>query len=378
MKKVYITRISKYLPNQPVSNDEMEDYLGLINGKKSINKGLILRSNGIKTRYYALDREGHPTHNNAELTAMAIRRLFDGQTGLDDIELITAGTSSPDNIQPSHALMVLGELGGRSMEVMSAHGTCNAGMLSLKYAWMSILAEQSHNAVSAASETFGLWMHARNFEKEIDKRKEIEDNPYIAFEKDFLRWMLSDGASAMLLQDKPAGNEVSLAIDWIEIISLANELETCMYAGCIKEENGKTKGWKDLSEDERTVHSVFTLKQDARLLQANIVAKGAQFMQRILDEKALTVDDVQYFLPHISSIYFKKPVYEGLKAWGFDIPYDKWFLNLPKVGNVGAASAFLMLEELFHSGRLKKGEKILLMVPESARFSYTFMLLTVV
>jgi len=377
MKKVYITRISKYLPNQPVSNDEMEDYLGLINGRASINKGLILRSNGIKTRYYALDRQGQPTHNNAELTAEAIRQLFDNNIGLKDIDLITAGTSSPDNIQPSHALMVLGELGGFPVEVMSAHGTCNAGVLSLKYAWMSIMSEQSRNAVSAASETFGLWMHARNFEKEIDKRKEIEENPYIAFEKDFLRWMLSDGASAMLLQDKPVENGLSLKIDWIEIISLANELETCMYAGCIKDENGKTTGWKELSEEERTIQSVFSLKQDARLLQANIVSKGAQFMKKVINEKGLSLDNVRYFLPHISSMYFKKQVYEGLKAQKIEIPYDKWFLNLPQVGNVGAASAFLMLEELFNSGRLNKGEKILLMVPESARFSYTFMLLTV-
>jgi len=38
----------------------------------------------------------------------------------------------------------------------------------------------------------------------------------------------------------------------------------------------------------------------------------------------------------------------------------------------------LMIEELFNSGSLKKGEKILVMVPESARFSYTYILLTVV
>jgi 3-oxoacyl-[acyl-carrier-protein] synthase-3 len=57
---------------------------------------------------------------------------------------------------------------------------------------------------------------------------------------------------------------------------------------------------------------------------------------------------------------------------------EKWFLNLPKVGNVGAASVMLMLEELFNSGRLQKGNKIMLMVPESARFSYAYALLTVV
>ncbi len=378
MTNVYINKISKFLPNQPVSNDEMEDYLGLINGNTSINKNLILRSNGIKTRYYAMDKNGNPTHNNAQLTALAVNKLFDETFSLEDVELLTAGTSSPDHIQPSHALMVLGELGGHPLEVMSAHGTCNAGMLSLKYAWTNILSGLSANAVAAASETFSSWMHARNFEKEIDKRKEIEQNPYIAFEKDFLRWMLSDGASAMLLQEKPGNGPVSLKIDWISIRSFANELETCMYAGCVKDESGKTKGWREMTEDERLEQSVFSLKQDARLLQGNIVQKGALLIKQILKEKQLDVNEVDYFLPHISSMFFKKQVYNSLRDEGMEIPYDKWFLNLPYVGNVGAASAFLMIEELFNSGRLKKGNRLLFMVPESARFSYTFMLLTVV
>jgi len=57
---------------------------------------------------------------------------------------------------------------------------------------------------------------------------------------------------------------------------------------------------------------------------------------------------------------------------------EKWFYNLTKVGNVGSASPLLMLEELLHSGKLKKGERILVMVPESARFSYAYLYLTVV
>jgi 3-oxoacyl-[acyl-carrier-protein] synthase-3 len=48
------------------------------------------------------------------------------------------------------------------------------------------------------------------------------------------------------------------------------------------------------------------------------------------------------------------------------------------VGNVGAASPYLMLEELFHSGKLKAGDKLLMGIPESARFNYAYALLTVV
>ena len=79
----------------------------------------------------------------------------------------------------------------------------------------------------------------------------------------------------------------------------------------------------------------------------------------------------------MSSEFFKSKIYDQLELNDNGIPYDKWFVNLEKVGNVGAASIYLMVNELFRSGLLKKGQKILLLVPESSRFSYMYSLLTV-
>jgi 3-oxoacyl-[acyl-carrier-protein] synthase-3 len=77
-------------------------------------------------------------------------------------------------------------------------------------------------------------------------------------------------------------------------------------------------------------------------------------------------------------MFFAQKIEEELDKIGIGIPNEKWFVNLPRVGNVGSASAFLMLEELFNNKNLKKGEKILVMIPESARFSYAYIALTVV
>ena len=60
-----------------------------------------------------------------------------------------------------------------------------------------------------------------------------------------------------------------------------------------------------------------------------------------------------------------------------DLGEEKWFLNLTKVGNIGSASIFVALDELVRTKELKKGEKILLLVPESGRFSYGTVLITV-
>jgi 3-oxoacyl-[acyl-carrier-protein] synthase-3 len=74
---------------------------------------------------------------------------------------------------------------------------------------------------------------------------------------------------------------------------------------------------------------------------------------------------------------FKDVILQESKERGYYIPEEKWFVNLPHVGNIASASAFAMIEELLYSGKLEKGQKILLMVPESARFSYCYCLLTV-
>ena len=67
-KNVYITKLSSFLPNEPVENDEMEDSLGYIGGHSSRIKRIILGQNQIKQRYYAI-KGGNYTHTNAELMA---------------------------------------------------------------------------------------------------------------------------------------------------------------------------------------------------------------------------------------------------------------------------------------------------------------------
>lgn len=378
MRPVYITRLSKFLPNDPVNNDEMEKVLGVVNGKPSKARSIVLRNNGIKTRYYAF-RDGKSTHTNVEICANAIRGLFDEKLPLESIDILAVGTSSPEQVIPSHGSMVHGALGiKKGVELISAMGTCCSSIQALKYAQMAIASGLAENAAGCGSEKMSTWMHASRFEPEAENLLKLEENGYIAFEKDFLRWMLSDGAAAVLLQAKPNSDRLSFKIEWLETISYANELDTCMYAGAIKNENGTLTGWNDLPIDEWTNRSVFSVKQDTKMLAEHIVKKGGDFLQELMQKHNLTADMIDYFLPHMSSEFFKKPIKENLESIGLGIADDKWFYNLPKVGNVGSASAFMMLEELMNTNIVKKGDRILVMVPESARFSYAYMYLTVV
>ena len=377
MPKVYINAIAKFLPNDPVSNDHMEQVLGVVNDVPSRARSIVLRNNRITLRYYAIGTDGQPTHNNAELTLQAITRLMD-QSGADKtkIDVLSCGTSTPDQLLPSHASMVHGLWQNKPMELNSASGICTSGINALKYAYMALATGSAKQAVCTGSERVSSWLRADKFINESERLAALEQNPIIAFEKDFLRWMLSDGAAAMLLGDEPASSGNSLAIHWIDGISYAHELEPCMYAGATKI-NGKLVAWSDASPDAWLSTSIFAIKQDIKLLEAHIIPKGVQSIQEVMHRHQLNTNDIDYFLPHISSYFFKDRLSEAFAKAGIDIPEEKWFINLHKIGNVGSASSYIQLEELFNGKTLQRGEKILLSVPESGRFSYVYALLEV-
>jgi 3-oxoacyl-[acyl-carrier-protein] synthase-3 len=375
MFEVYITKAGRFLPNNPISNDEMEGYLGLINETASKARRIILRNNGIVSRYYAIDKEGNPTHSNAEMANLAIEKLYDHTFTKEDVELLSCGTSTPDLMLPSHAAMVHGFMKNKSVELNSSSGVCCSGMNALKFAFLSIKSGSTKNAICSASERPSSWMIADKYENEIVNLKKLEEQPIIAFKKDFLRWMLSDGAGAFLLENKP--KKGALKIEWMEAFSYAHEIEACMYAGGDKIENGNLKSWSDFNSNEWLTESVFSIKQDVKLLDKHILEKGSESMKIALDKNNVNSDEIDYFLPHVSSHYFVNGLHKALAEKGMDIPMDKWFMNLKVVGNIGAASIYLMLEELMNSSKLIKGNKILLSVPESGRFSYAYAYLTV-
>lgn len=377
-RTVYINNFSKFLPGDPISNDDMETYLGFIGGEmRSRSKSIILRNNKIKTRYYAVTKEGKSTHTNFQLAAEAVKNLAGDQFQMEMIDLLTCGTTTPDQLLPSHASMVHGELGVKPLEAISFAGSCCSSMNALKYAWMAVGSGLSEYAVTVGSEKLSHWMQAQNFQEEAEKLMRLDQQPIVAFEKDFLRWMLSDGAAAALLTSQPNTAGISLRIEYIDIVSFANEVETCMYAGGEKAPDGSLRGWLSYDQNAWLEESLFSLKQDTRILDQYIIQLGTRTISETFKKYKIRAEDIDWFLPHISSEYFRPKLDLEMQSVDIHIPQEKWFLNLSQVGNIGSASILVALEELFHSGQLQKGQKLALIIPESARFSYANVLLTV-
>lgn len=378
MSAGYITATAAVLPNAPVTNDQMEHVLGQLGDKPSRARPTVLRSNGIQTRHYGIDPVTlEPTHSNASLTAEAVRAL--GQDGFDlaALECLACGTSIADQIMPNHASMVHGELALQPLEAVATTGVCLSGLASLRYAHMAVLSGTRLNAVATGSELASAMMSVRNLRIETDAA-ELEEKPELAFDRDFLRWMLSDGAGAVLIEPAPRAGGVNLRIDWIEIFSYAGEMETCMYAGAAKLPDGSIKGWTQMTPREREHNTIMAVRQDVKLLNESVMHYTVEKPLRTLTQRrGLRAQDIDWFLPHYSSKFFRDKVYAHMVKGGVDVPQDRWFTNLTTKGNTGAASIYIIIDELRRSGRLKPGQRLLCYVPESGRFATGFMHLTV-
>lgn len=370
MREVYITRVSSFLPNRVVENDNMEQYLGLIGDKPSRTRSIVLRQNGIKKRYYALNEKQQITHSNAQLAKEAVVKLFVDNKIPKEISLLSCATSTPDQWIPSHASMVHGELENFPMEIFSSAGVCLTSLQALKICYSNILAGLHQNAVCVASEFPSPTLASKFYDPEYEITHENPDlDPYMAFEKDFLRFMLSDGAGAVLVQDHLEG-ESPLKIEWIEMTSYANELPTCMFMGAELGVDEQVKSWKEFTPEDIKNRGVMLLKQDIRLLKKYIIKYWVDHIEAVLAKHDVKAEEIDYVIPHVSSMFFYEKLNDEIAARNIALTKEKWFTNLTSVGNIGSAAIYVGLEELIRTKEIKRGRKILLLVPESGRFSY--------
>ena len=374
MTKVYITATGSYLPNEPVANEEIESFLGLINETPSRTKNIFLRKNGIKSRYYALDKQQNTTHKAYEMAALAVKNcIASSSLSSSEVEMLSAATTQSDLPVPGFASMVHAESGIGRCGLASHQSVCAASLMAIQNAYLQVKSGTVNNAVCCAAELPSRMFKAKRFE---GQQAFANGETALPLETDFLRWMLSDGAGAMLLQNVP-GQNLSLAIEWVDLKSYAHAYELCMYTGTQKEEGNVGKTWLDYDNiSDANKAGALNLKQDMSQVD-NIVKLGIQRFFELVDENQFNPDEIDWLVCHYSSHHFRPQIVDLLKKGGVEIPADKWFTNLYTTGNIGSASIFVMLDDLVKSGKLQVGQKVLCMVPESGRFITGYMLLTV-
>jgi 3-oxoacyl-[acyl-carrier-protein] synthase-3 len=368
-QRVYLQSAGAFLPGAPVDNTQMDDYIAPLNRLSQRIKRRILAENGIRERYYAIDAEGRTVFSNAQLAAGAIRDcLVRGGADLSQVSMLASGSSGGDTLMPGFANMIQGELAAPPMETLSVHGICAAGVGAIQAAAQGIELGAHRSALAVASE-----MPSRLFKRSRFAARGYETD----FDSHFLRWMLSDGAGAVLLSDGAAlagGHGLRLKLKWVHQRAFSGDYPVCMQLGLTED---RERGHLDFgSWAEAEAAGALSLRQDIRLLP-HLFDIGIHEYAQLVKDGWVDPARVDHFLCHYSSEKFIPVVEDLMTKAGFAIPRERWYSNLAWRGNTGAASILIMLSEFLQTRTLKPGEQIFCYVPESGRFMAAYLLLEV-
>ena len=375
LRDVFITGTGAFLPGEPVDAEAMESFIGLIGGRSSAVGRRALRWNGVETRHYALNADGRPLHSNASMTADALRAaLDDAGLAAADLDFLATATTQGDYLVPGHAAAVHGELGCGPMEIASHQSVCASALTALKHAWLSVRAGEAEVAATAAGEFSSRWFRPEFYEGTTL----VDAKGRARVEADFLRFTLSDGAGAVVLEPKPRTDALSLKIEWIDLTSLAGRFDPCMWAGStFADRSDMRSAWSHVGPVAAHAAGSVALVQDFELLKIVIRAWIGVWLEKV-DTGRIAPDRVDHLLCHYSARSLREEIVGLLESAAAMIPESKWFSNLATVGNIGAASIWVMLDAFLKSGRAKRGERVLLIVPESGRAMVGFAMCEVV
>lgn len=360
MTESYITSTGSFLPGDPVDNEQINQYLGRVLGEARV-RSKILAVNGISRRHYALDKKQNATHSIYELAAEAVKDCLSQNENASRIDYLSAGTTHAPLLAPGLSSLVHDQLSKENvithpLEINSNAGICSSGAQALVNASRAVKSGEARAAVCVGVEHSSVGLRSKAFHTTYDLPAILRDvRTSKWFMSVFLRFMLSDGAGAFLLEGQPGGQSPSLKVNWTYSRSFANEAPLCMQ----------------LQSDP------LLLRQDIKILAKYMAPLSKKAVEGALCAHDETLDCYSMVLPHMSSYYFEPAVKKIMAELSpnREIPY---WTNLRTAGNTGAASIFIMLDQYLKTQPVTSGDRILLFVPESGQFNYVLVSLTVV
>ncbi len=360
MADCYITSTGTCLPGEPIDNGNIDKYLGRVLGEGQV-KDKILAANGIQTRHYALDKKQNPTHSIYELASQAVKDCLSDHQNPPQINYLSAGTTYAPTLAPGissllHDQLSREQLVSHSLEINSNSGICSSGAQAIVNASRAVKSGETKAAICVGVELSSSGLKSKAFQTVYDIPtilKNVRKSKW--FMSVFLRFMLSDGAGAFLMESQPDKQGFSLKVNWTYSRSFANEAPLCM----------------------QLQSKPLMLSQNVSILARYMAPLSKKAVEGALSEHGETLDSYSMVLPHMSSYYFEPSVRKIINELSpnREIPY---WTNLRTAGNTGAASIFIMLDEYMKTKPVKAGDRLLLFVPESGQFNYVLISLTVV
>lgn len=355
----FITATGCYLPGEPVPNERISDYLGSLAGESDVARS-VLAMNGITQRHYALDRQQQPTEDVYDLATRAAQSCLAATQPVHPVSFLTVGSTYAPYSGPGvaslvhHRLQAAGVI-DHPLEISSHGGICTSAAAALVAAVRGVKQGDHATALAIGAEHASEVLKSTSIQPIDDRADHPDLRKSQWFMSVFLRFMLSDGAGAFLLENQPRADRLSLKVDWTHSTSFANQAPLCMK----------------LDNSNRL------LSQDINVLNKYLFQFAEEFVGTALERHSERLDSYRMALPHMSSFFFRRKMEKVMRKHSADperpLPY---WTNLATAGNTGAASIYVMLHQFLQQHQLSSGDRLLLFVPESGQFNFVLISLT--
>lgn len=299
-----ITGVGSYLPASRVTNDDL--------AKRGIdtNDEWVASRTGIRARHYAEDGQ-----SSSDLALNASRRALDmAGVAAQDIDLIIVATSTPDFIFPSTACLLQAKLGNRGATAFDVQAVCTGFIYALSIAEKFIRSGTHCRALVVGAEVFSRIMDWK------DRTTCV---------------LFGDGAGAVVLE----------ASDDTGILSTVLHADGA-YAD-ILHVKGQVSGGQIVGDPFLRMEGQAVFKFAVRAL--------SEAADEACELAGMTHADVDWLVPHQANIRIIESTAKKL-----NLSMDKVIVTVDQHGNTSAASVPLALDEGVRSGRIRRGDSVLL------------------
>ena len=305
-----ILGVGKYLPRQVLTNADLEKMVD------TSDEWIVTRT-GIKERRIAADNEAA-----SDMAAMAAKdALQNAGLTAEDLDLIIVATITPDMFFPSTACQLQNKLGATGIPAFDISVACSGYIYGLAIADQFIKSGMYKYALVVAAE-------------KLSAVTDWEDRSTCV--------LFGDGAGAAVLGPVEEGGilGVHLGADGSK-------------GDLLQLPAGGSKMPASLRTVEGKLH---TIKMEGNVLFKHAVKIMAEAALAVTEPLGLKGDDIDIIIPHQANLRILNAL---AKRMGVD-PAKKLYLNIEKYGNMSAASSAVALTEAVETGRIKKGNTILM------------------
>jgi 3-oxoacyl-[acyl-carrier-protein] synthase-3 len=303
-----ITGTGSWLPPRRLSNDDMVKMLAA-RGIETSDEWIVERT-GIRARHFA--DEGV---TSSDLALHASRHALEAAgRRADDVDLIIVATSTPDMVFPSTACILQRKLGVHGCAAFDLQAVCSGFVYALAVADAMVRSGSARCALVVGSEVFSRIL-------DFDDRTTCV--------------LFGDGAGAVVLE---ASSQPGI---------LASELHADGRHVGILCTPGTVAGGKVLGDP--------LLKMDGPAVFKLAVGVLDSAARAVLEKAGRSETDLDWLIPHQANIRIMQGTAKKLK-----LPLDKLVATVHEHGNTSAASVPLALDEAVRSGRVKRGDTVML------------------